>query len=182
MEFLFKAITDDLTKNEKELSDVEDDILNLSGGLEEASLNADVVRLRNRLSRMRTLARESADQLQTMQSLWNQLERYEQWNEAKTAQLRGYESIYYDRLPTVVSELQVTWLYATLLNLENAVVAFAKPFVAQLPISIFAINFNEASVPAPIKAIILPHECNGTFRLQHSRHYPYNILCSGWEF
>jgi hypothetical protein len=122
LEFLFQAITEDLTKNEKELSDVEDDILNLSGGLEESSLNADVVSLRNRLSRTRTLARENADQLQNLQSLWAQLEKYEQWNEAKTAQLRGYECIYYDRLPLVVSELQVTLLCTILLHMKNAAV------------------------------------------------------------
>jgi predicted nuclease with TOPRIM domain len=106
----FKTITEDLSKNEKELSDVEDDILNLSGGLEESSLNADVVTLRDRLSRLRTKARERADQLQTMQSLWNQLEKYEQWSEAKTVQLKGYECLYYDTLSTVVSELQVILL------------------------------------------------------------------------
>jgi hypothetical protein len=92
------------------LSDIESVILNLAGSLGEPSLNTEVATLRNRLSTIKTQARVGADQLHTVQSLWNQLEKLEQWNETKTAEMKEFECISHEQLSTIVGELQVSLL------------------------------------------------------------------------
>jgi hypothetical protein len=89
------------------LDDIEQTISILAGSLEASSMTADVVALRELLSKVRNEGQEAVQQLKTTMFYWNELQQYDEWNNAKMVELKANEHMYFDKISSYLSDLQV---------------------------------------------------------------------------
>ena len=66
--------------------------------------------LKRQLSEIKDMAKERVSLLEGIEAHWQQLERYEQWANAKLNELKTVENLQLEYLSSMISEFRVTFL------------------------------------------------------------------------